>query len=182
MERLVRFIFEALFLKQIPRSGYQFLGAGRESVAEHVYAATIIAFILSKMEPRSDTERLICMCLFHDLPEARMGDLNYVQKRYVSPDEASAMADATKGLSFGCHIESLLEEFNAAESLEAQLARDADQLALLFDLKLLKDLGYQTPQQWLPHVEKRLRTQAARDLSGALLRSSGDDWWLRLFY
>jgi putative hydrolase of HD superfamily len=181
MERLARFIFEALFLKHVQRSGYQFLGAGRESVAEHVYAATIIAFILSKLEPRANAERLFCMCLFHDLPEARIGDLNYVQKHYVQPDESSALADATRDLPFGSQIEALLEEFNAAESLEAQLAHDADQMALMVDLKQLKDLGYQTPQQWLPHIEKRLHTQTARRLAGALLDAPRDEWWLKIF-
>ncbi|RJQ70946.1 MAG: HD domain-containing protein [Desulfobacteraceae bacterium] len=182
MQRIAEFVFEALFLKQIPRSGYQFLGAGRESVAEHVYAATMIAFILSRLEPKAHTERLICMTLLHDLPEARIGDLNYVQKHYVASDEVSATEDALRDLPFGFQIKALLEEFNAAESLEAQLARDADQMALMVDLKLLNDLGYQTPQQWLPHVEKRLRTQAARDLAKALLNTPRDEWWLRLFY
>ena len=94
MKPISDFIFEALFLKQIPRSGYQFLGAGRESVAEHVYAATLIAFVLSRLEPQADTERLLTLCLFHDLPEARIGDMNYVQKRYVQTDEKAALADA----------------------------------------------------------------------------------------
>lgn len=182
MERLAHFIFEALFLKHVQRSGYQFLGAGRESVAEHVYAAAIIGFILSKLEPRANTERLLCMCLFHDLPEARIGDLNYVQKRYVHPDESSALTDATIDLPFGSQIEALLEEFNTAESLEAQLAHDADQMALMADLKQLRDLGYQTPQQWLPHIEKRLRTKTARQLAEALLTAPRDEWWLKIFY
>ncbi len=181
MKGISNFIFEALFLKQIPRSGYQFLGAGRESVAEHVYAATLIAFVLAKLEPQADAERLLTLCLFHDLPEARLGDMNYVQKRYVQTDETAALADALSGLPFGAQIESLLSEFNAGDTLEAKLARDADQLALLVDLKSLQDLGYQSPQQWLPHVVQRLKTQTAKDLALELLRTPRDQWWLRLF-
>jgi putative hydrolases of HD superfamily len=181
MQRIAEFVFEALFLKHVPRSGYQFLGAGRESVAEHVYAVTMIAFILSRLEGRADAERLICMCLFHDFPEARIGDLNYVQKRYVRSDEKMAMTDGLRDLPFESYVRSLLEEFEAGESLEARLARDADQLALLVDLKYLKDSGYQTPQQWLPHVEKRLQTQTARDLADTLVNTPRDEWWLRIF-
>jgi putative hydrolases of HD superfamily len=182
MPRIAHFIFEALFLKHIPRSGYQFLGAGRESVAEHVYATTLIGFILSKLEPLADTERLLTMCLVHDLPEARIGDLNYVQKRYVKSDEPAALTDALGDLPFGEQIRALLDEFNAGDSLEAKLARDADQLALVVDLKSLQDLGYQTPQTWLPHVVQRLQTQTAKDLAQSLMRTPRDEWWLKLFY
>jgi len=182
MRPISHFIFEALFLKQIPRSGYQFLGAGRESVAEHVYAATLIAFVLSRLEPQADTERLLTLCLFHDLPEARIGDMNYVQKRYVQTDEKSALADALTDLPFRAEVEALLAEFNAGDTLEARLARDADQLALLVDLKSLRDIGYRSPQEWLPHVVQRLQTQTAKDLAQELLRTPRDQWWLRLFY
>lgn len=182
MKTISHFIFEALFLKQIPRSGYQFLGAGRESVAEHTYAATLIAFVLSRLEPQANAERLLTLCLLHDLPEARTGDMNYVQKRYVRTDEKTAMADALSGLPFAMDVEAMLVEFNAGETLEAKLAHDADQLALLVDLKSLRDLGYQSPQEWLPHVVQRLQTQTAKDLAQELLQTPRDQWWLRLFY
>ena len=181
MNRIAELIFEALFLKQIPRSGYQFLGTGRETVAEHTFAATFIAFVLSKLEPRANAERLITMCLVHDLPEARIGDLNYVQKRYVTPDESAATADALKDLPFAGQIEDLLKEFNQGESLESKLAQDADQLALIVDLNSLKDLGYQTPQQWLPHVKNRLQTQIAKQLAQTLNDTPRDSWWFRIF-
>ena len=182
MERIAQFIFEAMFLKRVQRTGYQYLGAGRESVAEHVYATTMIGFILSRIEPKADTERLISMCLVHDLPEARMGDLNYVQKNYVTVDEHKAVTDALSGIAFGHQIESLINEFNAGDTLEAKLANDADQLSLIVDLKSLQDLGYQTPQTWMPHVVERLKTKTGRDLAQKLADTSKDDWWLRLFY
>lgn len=182
MEAIARLVFEALFLKRIPRSGYQYLGAGKETVAEHVYATTIIALILSKLEPEADSERLITMCLIHDLPEARIGDLNYVQKQYVGAEEAAALADGLQGLPFASAVTDLLQEFNTGTSLEARLARDADQLSLIADLKSLQDRGYQTPQQWLPHVRNRLVTQTAVDLAEALVKTPSDEWWMRLFY
>ena len=91
MKRIVELIMEAGFLKHLPRSGYQFLGAGRESVAEHVYTTTFIAFVLSFLDTQVDARRLISMCLVHDLPEARTGDLNYVQKHYVQANETEAL-------------------------------------------------------------------------------------------
>lgn len=181
MKRIAELILEACFLKHIPRSGYQYLGAGKESVAEHVYMTTVIAYILAQMEPNADCHKLVSMCLFHDLPEARIGDLNYVQKQYVTADEPSAMADALSALPFGSQIGALLDEFNANQTLEAKLAHDADQLSLLVDLKGLNDVGYRTPQGWLPHVEKRLQTGVGQQLASTLMNEKWDGWWLKSF-
>ncbi|MEZ4602464.1 MAG: HD domain-containing protein [Desulfobacterales bacterium] len=63
------------------------MGASKESVAEHSFCATFIAYVMAMMEPEADSLRLISMCLVHDLPEARTGDHNYVQKKYVTIDE-----------------------------------------------------------------------------------------------
>jgi putative hydrolase of HD superfamily len=181
MKRIAELMLEACFLKHLPRSGYQYLGAGKESVAEHVYMTTVIAFILAEMVPEADTHRLVTMCLFHDLPEARVGDLNYVQKHYVTPDEAKSLSHTLEDIPFGPKIEQLIDEFNKNQTLESQLAHDADQLSLLIDLKSLDDVGYKTPQSWLPHVEKRLRTDVARQLAHTLLGEDWDGWWRKIF-
>ena len=181
MQRIAELILEGCFLKRVPRSGYQFLGAGSESVAEHVYCAMFIAFILAKLNPEADSGRLIAMCLVHDLPEARTGDLNYVQKKYLTPDETSAMNHCLEGVAFADEIKDLLDEFNTGTSLEARLAHDADQLSLVVDLKTLQGVGYATPQSWLPNVTARLKTETAKQLSEALLGLSHDGWWRKLF-
>ena len=43
MKRIANLLFEAKMLKEIPRSGYHFLGSGRETVAEHSFMITFIA-------------------------------------------------------------------------------------------------------------------------------------------
>ena len=181
MDRIAEFLLEACFLKQIPRSGYQFLRAGRESVAEHVYCTTMIALVLSHLQPETDVRRLLSMCMVHDLAETRTGDLNHVQQHYLKSDESRALSDALEGLSFGDAIVDLIDEFNAAETPEAQLARDADQLALIVDLKNLDEVGYTTPQTWLPEIVKRLRTKVGSDIARAILDARGDSWWHKIF-
>jgi len=37
MDSIADFLFEVGMLSRTPRSGYQFLGSGRESVAEHIF-------------------------------------------------------------------------------------------------------------------------------------------------
>lgn len=181
MERIAQLLFEAHSLKRLPRSGYQFLGVGRESVAEHSYTTTFIAYVLSQMVPEADACKLMTMCLVHDLPEARIGDLNYVQKFYIQADEKAAVDEMAEGLPFGDDLKSLIDEFNRGESLEACLAHDADQLAFLIELKHLADLGYAAPPTWIPHVRQRLRTPAGKSLADALMATRAEKWWRQKF-
>lgn len=180
MEKIADLLFEARMLKEIPRSGFAFLGAGRESVAEHSYSTSFIAFVLIQLSDEVDAYRTICMCLLHDLPETRIGDLNTVHKHYVQADEESAFSDATQGLPFASEWTALLAEFNAGETKEAKLARDADQIALILELKHLKDLGYHPPDDWLPPVVARLQTEIGKKVARAVLETSRDAWWRRV--
>jgi len=181
MENIANLLFEAGMLKRIPRSGYQFLGAGKESVAEHVHMMTFIAFIMAKLSPGVNLARLLSMCLLHDLPEARTGDLNAVQKKYVRADEEKAVSDLAAGLPFGDEMKELMAEFNRRESTEARLAHDADQIAFILDLKALADTGYATPDKWLDHVTARLQTDIGRDMAQSILAAQWDSWWLKDF-
>ncbi|MES0445481.1 MAG: HD domain-containing protein [Desulfobacterales bacterium] len=178
MRNIANLLFKAKILKEIPRSGYHYLGAGKESVAEHSFSTSFIAFVMSQMEPNVDALKLIAMCLVHDLPEAKTGDLNYVQKKYVTADENKAVEDITRDLPFGPSLADLLYEFNSGQSVEAKLARDADQLALILDLKALSDIGYDPPKKWLPFALKRLETKTGQDLAESIMKTEWDAWWL----
>jgi putative hydrolase of HD superfamily len=177
MKRVADLLFEARMLKETPRSGFQFLGAGRESVAEHVYSTTFIAYVMTQLEPGIDALKLVSLCLVHDLPEARTGDLNYVHKAYVKADEPRAVADMVRGLPFGARLKALIEEYLAGESREARLARDADQISLILELKELEEIGYRPPQDWLPHVLERLQTETGKALAAAIMATRRDAWW-----
>jgi 5'-deoxynucleotidase YfbR-like HD superfamily hydrolase len=181
MKNIANLLFKAKILKDIPRSGYQFLGAGQESVAEHSFGTAFIAYVMSQLEPDIDALRLISMCLVHDLPEAKTGDLNYVQKKYVTADENKAVADLTRNLPFGAALAGLLQEFNEGRTLEAKLARDADQLAFIIELKALADIGLHPPNKWLPFVCRRLQTETGRRLAQHVMETDRDAWWLEKF-
>jgi len=177
MKSIVNLLFEAKMLKDIPRAGFAFLGAGSESIAAHSFQTAFIGYVMSRVLPGVDAQRLISMCLVHDLPEARIGDQNYVNKQYVTVDEAKAVADATRHLSFGRDMAGLIDEFNEQASFEAQLAHDADQLAFVLDLKAAADIGAKTPDKWLPTVSGRLKTEIGRQMADEILKTQWDGWW-----
>ena len=179
MKAIADLLFEARMLKDIPRSGYHFLGLGRESVAEHTFVITFIAFTMARIEEGLDAHKLISMCLVHDLPEARIGDMNSVQKLYVKTDEKAALTDMIDGIPFGKDILDLMDEFNRGETREARLAKDADQLSLILDLKALSDIGGKPPDRWLPPVIERLQTETGKRMADAIMNNNRDDWWMQ---
>lgn len=177
MKEIAKFFFEMNMLKKTPRSGFQFLGSGHESVAEHISQTIFIGYALCKLETEANESKVMKMCLFHDLPEARTGDMNYVNKKYVVVDEKKAIDDLTADLFFGNEMRDILEEFNGRETTESRLAHDADQLALLLQLKESDDLGNKYCQDWITFVLKRLQTDAGRQTARAILETDSTDWW-----
>jgi putative hydrolase of HD superfamily len=177
MKEIANLLFEAKLLKEVPRSGYHFLGAGRESVAEHSFSTAFIGYVMSELEPEVDALRLVSMCLVHDLTEARIGDLNTVHKKYVTADEAGAIEDATKNLAFGDILAARINEFRSGDSKEARLAHDADQLALILELKDLIDVGFEPPKTWIQNVINRLKTETGRKIASAVMETKRDEWW-----
>ncbi len=176
-KKIANFLFEAGMLRKTPRSGFQFLGSGEESVAEHTLTVIFVAYALAKMATDVDEERLLKMCLFHDLPEARTGDMNYVNKKYVRVDEKGAVRDLTMELPFGDDIIALIAEYNARTSHEAMLAHDADQIALLLRLKECKDTGNCYSDDWIGFAERRVTTDIGKRLTKAILSVNAADWW-----
>ena len=179
MESIADFLFEVGMLCKTPRSGYQFLGSGRESVAEHVLRTVFIGYALCKLNDSLDELRVLKMCVLHDLPEARTGDMNYVNKKYVEVDEAKAVRELTEGLFFGGDIRQAIEEFNAKETKESQIARDADQIALILQLKEYGDLGNKYSDEWIKYALQRLSTREGKNLAARIIQTDSSHWWFK---
>lgn len=175
--KIIEFFFELGMLKKTPRSGFQFLGSGGESVADHSFRMAMIGFALARLDTNVDPFKVICMCLVHDLPEARIGDQNYVNKRYVTVDESAAMADLADSLPFGGELKSLLKEYRDSQTDEARLVHDADQLDLILELKEQSDLGNSYASKWIYFARQRLLTSTAKEIAEQILSTDSTDWW-----
>ncbi|OQC71204.1 MAG: hypothetical protein BWX45_01230 [Deltaproteobacteria bacterium ADurb.Bin002] len=179
MESIADFLFEVGMLSKTPRSGYQFLGSGRESVAEHILRTVFIGYALCKLNPSLNELRVLKMCILHDLPEARTGDMNYVNKKYVEVNEAKAVRELTEGLFFGGDIRQAIDEFNARETPEAKTARDADQIALILQLKEYGDLGNKYSDEWIRYALQRLATEEGKKLADKIIQTDSSHWWFK---
>ncbi|MFH2090934.1 MAG: HD domain-containing protein [Pseudomonadota bacterium] len=178
MKQIANLLFEARILKDINRSGYAFLGSGKESIAEHSFMTALICFVMAKMDETLNIERLVTMALVHDLAEARTGDLNYVEKKYSNPDESKAISHLIKHISFGKDIKNLIEEFNQGRTKEAMLVNDADQISFILELKKQSDIGAKGPEKWLPVVMERLKTSMGKKMAQSIMDTSWDEWWM----
>ncbi len=176
MERLVDFFNEVGMLRHTPRTGYAFLGSGKENVAEHSYRVSVMGYVLARMSG-IDPAKVTFLCLFHDLPEARTGDLNYVNHRYGQCQPRRALEDCVEGTGLENDVLPLWDELEENTSHEAILAHDADQLDLICNLKVELDKGNAFAGQWLESAVKRLRSPAARDLAEVVLRTDHNRWW-----
>ena len=179
MQDITNFLFEVGMLKKTPRTGFQFLGSGSESVAEHILRTVFIGYALSKMEPDVDEYKVLKICLVHDLPEARTGDMNYMYKKYVTVDELKAVDELTETLFFGEDIKAAISEFNERTTRESLIAHDADQLSLILQLKECGDLGNKYSEEWIKYASMRLYTKNAKKLAGSILKTDSAEWWFK---
>ncbi|OPX36487.1 MAG: phosphohydrolase [Desulfobacteraceae bacterium 4484_190.1] len=177
VKKTVNFLFEVGMLKKTPRTGYQFLGTGKESVADHSFRTAVIGYTLAIDEPEIDTNRVVLMCLFHDFPEARTGDHNYMNKKYVKKNEEQVVRDQVRNLPFATDIESLVREFNAVKTPEAQIAKDADQIDLIMELKGQMDIGNPNAKDWLDFAIQRLVTEKGKRMVQEILVTNSNEWW-----
>ncbi len=182
-EGIADFLFEAGMLAHTPRSGFPHvaLGTHKQNDAEHTCRTSFIGFSLAFMMG-ANIGKVIEMCLFHDLSEARISDLNYLSQKYFrdkSLAEKRARMDLAKTVPFGKRMLCLLKEFEKGETLEAQIARDADQIELLLSLKEMIDIGNERARSWIPSLLQRLKTEESVRLANAILETDFDHWWFR---
>ena len=176
LTRLADFLFETSMLRRTPRSGYQFLGSGSENVATHSFGAAVIGYALARMAG-ADPAQTVLRCLFHDIHEARTGDFNYVNKLYNTQDSRAALSDGLAGTGLSQPVLALHDELETAQTIEARLAQDADQLDLMVNLKEALDLGNPYAQKWLECSVERLRTPQGQELAQAIMNTDHTDWW-----
>ncbi len=177
MKEIVNFLFETGMLKRTPRSGLQFLGSGQESVAEHSFRTIMIAYALAKLVPEVNENRVLKMALHHDILESRTGDLNYVNKKYLTVDEEKAAQDVAAGLPFGEELRGLLQEFREKKTMKSLIVNDADQIELILMLKEYGDLGNKYTKDWISFALKRLHTAVAKEIAEKILSTDSTEWW-----
>jgi putative hydrolases of HD superfamily len=176
-QKIANFIYETGIHSKTPRSGLWYLGSGNQSVAEHLFHTSMIAYALCYLEPKADKNKVVLMALVHDIGEGRVSDHNYVHQRYGRLAEAEAVSDIAKSVPFGDEIERLFKEEGKRETLEAKLVKDADTLEWMTTLRGEEVKGNTKAKGWIKTAEKRLKTKAGKKLGSLLIKTHPDAWW-----
>ena len=128
---ILEFLRAAERLKTTTRSGWTSAGQP-ESVAEHTWRLCLMALVLRPSFPDVDFERLIRICIVHDLGEAIGGDVPAPEqaRRPVgkAADERRDLLQLLAPLPAPVRdeITALWDEYERAQSAEAKLAKALD--------------------------------------------------------
>lgn len=180
-EAIMKYFFEAGMLKRTARSGWWAEKIKQpESVADHAFRTAIVTFVLAKMEGL-DPNRLCSAAVFHDMHEARLGDMNKITARYIKVDaeterkvEQEQVQDMDPELK-----DAILKTLDLSEK-EMQILKDADYLECAIQAKEYLDVGYSGAKTWIDNIGNKLKTESAKALHSRLRTQDSNSWWKNL--
>jgi putative hydrolases of HD superfamily len=132
LQSILAFLRRAEALKHTYRSAWTSAGEP-ESVAAHTWRLALMALLLAPQFPEVNLLRLLKICLIHDMGEALNGDIPAIEQT-GGPEKAfqerQDLLALIEHLPPDLHAEllSLWEEYEAAGSPEALLAKGLDKL------------------------------------------------------
>ena len=103
----------------------------RESVAEHSWRLALMAFFLRDEFPRADMDKVLRMCLVHDLGECFTGDIPSFLKTAADTEREDTLLERwVRGLPapYCTELTALYGEMDALETQEARLYKALDKL------------------------------------------------------
>jgi putative hydrolase of HD superfamily len=132
-EELLGALHVAERLKDATRHCYT-SGGRHESVAEHSWRLALMALFLKSEFPEADMDKVLRMCLVHDLGEAFTGDIPAFRKTASDESrEAALLSDWVDTLPepLRGELAALYAEMDARETVEAKLFKALDGLEAL---------------------------------------------------
>lgn len=138
-------ILEALGLKGVDRAGWLRVGVGGpESVAAHSWGMALIALLDCPED--LDRERVLALCLVHDLPEVRVGDITPHDGLSKAEKAARETAAADAMLAHHPRLRALVAEYAAGETPEAAYVRALDKVDMALQAEVYAAEGHPTAE------------------------------------
>lgn len=106
-------------------------GGRHESVAEHCWRMALLAFFMRDEFPEADMDKVIQMCLIHDLGEAFTGDIPTFLKTQGDERREAELLDAwvrSLPAPYCERMRGLYAEMDAQDTVEAKLYKALDGL------------------------------------------------------
>jgi len=176
---VVAFAYEMGVLKRLRRAGWWHVGVrDPESVAEHSLRVAQLAALIAS-EEGGDPARAAYLGMWHDSQETRIGDIPHSAKPYmdvasnerITEDQVAVLPEAAAK-----SIREAVTEYEAAETIEARCAKDADRLECLMQAVEYGEAGYKRVSGWIESSRARIQTDFGRRLAEAALQTSPLAW------
>lgn len=109
-------------------------GGRHESVAEHSWRAALMAYFMKDEFPDADMDKVIKMCLIHDLGEAFTGDIpTFIKTLSDSKKEEELLTEWVSSLppEFSQEMLALFQEMEERQTTEAKIFKAIDGLEAL---------------------------------------------------
>lgn len=173
------FAYEMGVLKRLRRAGWWHVGVrDPESVAEHSLRVAQLAALIAS-EEGGDPARAAYLGMWHDSQETRIGDIPHSAKPYMdvasnerlTEDQVAVLPEAAAK-----SIQEAVAEYEAAETIEARCARDADRLECLMQAVEYGEAGYKRVTGWIESSRARIQTDFGCRLAEAALQTSPLAW------
>lgn len=178
-DKIVNFFFEIATLRRLTRSHRQVIEKVSDNVSDHSFRVAIIGMILAKLE-NCDEDKVLKMCLFHDVAEARTGDANSINQQYLNLHEDEARKDQMEGLPIADEMIKLLKEYEKCESKEAVVAKDADKLDQMVLQQEYFNKDRRNAEIWQNYSAKSLKTESAKILARKIRGHNPFEWLYQL--
>jgi putative hydrolase of HD superfamily len=179
LKEVISFFFEMGQLSRVKREGWRLLGIeSPESIADHTLRAAQIGWILAKMEGYENPHEVAAIVIFHDIGEARVGDIHKLANRYITVDEAAAVQEQTSRLGeIGGEVLKLWDSIESRSNQAGILAKDADLLELAVRAREYIQQGFSDAQEWFDAARTRVQSNTAKQLIAELASVSPTAWW-----
>ena len=171
-------LFELGSLRRVDRTWRQFGGADCANSTEHSFRVAWLAWLIAVREG-ADVGRVIQLALLHDTAETRTGDVNYLSRMYCRRDDAAAMRDQFADTTLSGDAAELWAEYEARETLESRIVKDADTLDCDLELQELRHEGaglYAALRDTRDVPASKLFTRSARQLFDTIYDADPHRW------
>ena len=130
VQELLNVMHVAERLKDAVRHSYS-SGGRRESVAEHSWRITLMAYFIQDEFPEVNMNRVMEMCLVHDLGECFTGDIpTFLKTNTDEQREERLLSDWVRSLPepYSTRLSDLYREMEALQTQEAKIYKALDKM------------------------------------------------------
>ena len=162
-----------------------------ESVAEHSWRVSLMALLLKHEFPDVDMNKVVAMCLIHDLGECFTGDIPAFRKTDSDRKTEDALLQqwvASLPEEVSRNLKALYEEMDAWETKEAKLYKALDKLEAViqhnespldtwadneYELNLTYGFDAAAFSEWLLALREEIRKETLNKITGEQNEKTG---------